>query len=916
MLFDILIPELNGQSDVKAESIRCLLLDDDTNLLEQAKFFLERKGNGIEIKTTDSGLNALDLLDEDVYDAVISDYQMPDMDGLAFLRELRKERDDDITFIMFTGKGREEVAIEALNLGADRYLQKGGDLDIQYDVLLKAIKQEVEHKETGKKVIELNSLLKSIKNVNKLIIQEDDLKILMEKVAGELIEIRNYHNIEISLLDRKDGKIKPIASYGEYIGREWEITCEGSGDAPKCVKEVMKDFSPLIVDDPKKYCPGCEYTDERPYHNTLLFPIIHASKLTGMIRVCVKSSQKISDEEIELMEEVAGDLGLAREKIIVENELRESRDKFINLAQTTSVAIAIYKDEYWVYANPAAEKVSGYSLEELKKMKFWKLVAPEYRETVKRRGMERQEGLEVESSYEIKIITKSGKEKWVLLEASDIDYKGEKAGLISGIDITDKKKKEGELRKRRRKLQETEEKIRKLHDVAVEMESVADEEQLYEVTMRASQDILNFKVCSLDLIEHEMFEVKATIGGVQEKGIRYPVEGIAGMTYNGYKSFLIGDLDQEENARPKRRSYKSAISVPVGEFGVFQVLSEQKNDFDEKDLELVEILIHYTNQVLKRIKGEDKIKEQKKKLEELNRMSAVMDTIKSEDELYSHALKTAERILDFDMCCFSAVEGDKFVVKGVSSGISEDGSIERQIEKGGLDSKTYVNQRSYLVRDMSLAKDAKPVKGEYRSYISVPIGKYGVFEAVSTQVGKFDKDDLEAAELLIGHVTEALKRIESEERADFLHSLLMHDVGNKAQIAGGYLDMMRKHDSSEEIEEYRKKTKKAVVEALKIIEKIRDLRRIKKEEIGEVDLSSLIDEVISRLEDRLKESSIKVEKKRCSCKVDGGALLEELFYNLIENSIRHSDCSEIEISFQAEEDRCLVTVEDDGIGIS
>ena len=120
LLFDILISELSDQSNIKAESIRCLLVDDDTALLEQAKFFLEEKREGIEIETTTSGPKALDLLDGDGYDAVISDYQMADMDGLAFLRVLRKEREDDIPFIMFTGKSREDVAIEALNLGADR----------------------------------------------------------------------------------------------------------------------------------------------------------------------------------------------------------------------------------------------------------------------------------------------------------------------------------------------------------------------------------------------------------------------------------------------------------------------------------------------------------------------------------------------------------------------------------------------------------------------------------------------------------------------------------------------------------------------------------------------------------------------------------------------------------------------------
>jgi DNA-binding response OmpR family regulator len=61
---------------------------------------------------------AIGKMKEESYDAVVSDYQMPGKDGLSFLGELR-EKGNEIPFIVFTGKGREEIAIKALNLGAD-----------------------------------------------------------------------------------------------------------------------------------------------------------------------------------------------------------------------------------------------------------------------------------------------------------------------------------------------------------------------------------------------------------------------------------------------------------------------------------------------------------------------------------------------------------------------------------------------------------------------------------------------------------------------------------------------------------------------------------------------------------------------------------------------------------------------------
>lgn len=75
-------------------------------------------------------------------DAVVSDYCMPNMDGIAFLEQLRKE-DDHIPFIIFTGKGREEVVIEALNQGADLYQQKGGGSKPQFTELTHKLRQAV-----------------------------------------------------------------------------------------------------------------------------------------------------------------------------------------------------------------------------------------------------------------------------------------------------------------------------------------------------------------------------------------------------------------------------------------------------------------------------------------------------------------------------------------------------------------------------------------------------------------------------------------------------------------------------------------------------------------------------------------------------------------------------------------------------
>jgi PAS domain S-box-containing protein len=117
--------------------IPVLYVDDESTLLEVAKIYLDRTGQ-FTVTTALSGSEALELLKTTRFDAVISDYQMPGMDGIALLKEVRSAY-PQVAFIIFTGRGREEVAIEAYENGADFYLQKGGAIKPQFKELAQKI---------------------------------------------------------------------------------------------------------------------------------------------------------------------------------------------------------------------------------------------------------------------------------------------------------------------------------------------------------------------------------------------------------------------------------------------------------------------------------------------------------------------------------------------------------------------------------------------------------------------------------------------------------------------------------------------------------------------------------------------------------------------------------------------------------
>ncbi len=119
--------------------IKVLLIDDELDLLEISKQLLERD-RYISVTTASSAARALELIDLHDYDVVVSDYQMPGKDGIQLLKDIRQTK-NKIPFILFTGRGREEVVIEALNNGADFYVQKGGEIRSQFAELANIIKQ-------------------------------------------------------------------------------------------------------------------------------------------------------------------------------------------------------------------------------------------------------------------------------------------------------------------------------------------------------------------------------------------------------------------------------------------------------------------------------------------------------------------------------------------------------------------------------------------------------------------------------------------------------------------------------------------------------------------------------------------------------------------------------------------------------
>ncbi|ACL16416.1 PAS domain S-box protein [Methanosphaerula palustris] len=194
-----------------ADGVRVLYVDDEPALLEIGKIFLERSGE-FHIGTFLSAQEALASPSIQLWDVIVSDYQMPGMDGIAFLKTVRK-RFGDIPFILFTGRGREEVVIDAINNGADFYLQKGGDSRAQFAELSHKIRQVVRRRDAERELRKSEDRYRSIVN--------DQTDMIVRFTADGTVTFANeafhqYYHAILGFTEIEGEKIHDLVQVGNY----------------------------------------------------------------------------------------------------------------------------------------------------------------------------------------------------------------------------------------------------------------------------------------------------------------------------------------------------------------------------------------------------------------------------------------------------------------------------------------------------------------------------------------------------------------------------------------------------------------------------------------------------------------------------------------------------------------------------
>jgi PAS domain S-box-containing protein len=202
-------------------AIDVLHVDDDPSVLDLTEAFLERELDAVAVTSVTDPEAALDRLEADSFDCVVSDYDMPPMDGLEFFDALR-DRHRTLPFVLYTGKGSEEIASQALNAGVTGYFQKGGPEQLRR--LANRVDQAVEEYRTKEIAERYSTVIEALGYPVYVVDETGEFRFVNEPFA----ELTGYDREEI--IGEAPGFIKEDAAVQEAEDRLGTILSDSGPD--------------------------------------------------------------------------------------------------------------------------------------------------------------------------------------------------------------------------------------------------------------------------------------------------------------------------------------------------------------------------------------------------------------------------------------------------------------------------------------------------------------------------------------------------------------------------------------------------------------------------------------------------------------------------------------------------------------
>ena len=238
-------------------------------------------------------------------------------------------------------------------------------------VVSKITRYIVEQKEAEEHIIQLNSVLRAIRNVNQLIAIEKDRSFLLQKICDALIEARGYNAAWLGYLN-DDKTFETFVDSGSGKNVSPFIEHVISGEHPHCIGNALNQENRFVVVDKSKECGDCFLKSACSSKETAIMRIEHGNKLLGLLAVSFAPDVAIDEEDKGLLMEVAGDIGFALYSIKLDEARKQAEEALsmekerlkITISSIGDAVISTDTEGKITLMNKVAEELTGWEIEQ------------------------------------------------------------------------------------------------------------------------------------------------------------------------------------------------------------------------------------------------------------------------------------------------------------------------------------------------------------------------------------------------------------------------------------------------------------------------------------------------------------------------------------------------------------------------
>jgi PAS domain S-box-containing protein len=305
--------------------IRILHVDDDPDFADLVTTALEREDERFAVETVTSAEEGVDRLSEDV-DCVVSDYEMPGTNGIELLKTVR-ERHPTLPFILFTGKGSEAVASDAISAGVTDYLQKCSGME-QFELLANRITNAVEQTRARRRAKEQHRINTVIREINQALVHATSRERINQRVCEIFAEADPYQFAWIGVVAPETDRIVPQASAGADDGYLEEITVTadhsptGQGPGGTAVREDRVAVSQNVRED-EEFVPWREQALERGFLSVAAIPLSYDDRQYGVLIVYADRLDAFDESERSLLAELGDTIAHAYHRLDIQSQFED-----------------------------------------------------------------------------------------------------------------------------------------------------------------------------------------------------------------------------------------------------------------------------------------------------------------------------------------------------------------------------------------------------------------------------------------------------------------------------------------------------------------------------------------------------------------------------------------------------------------